>query len=107
MTVVAVAVGGAAGALLRWWLSRLNGDWPRGTFAANMVGCLALGVLVGSGATGAGATGLGVGVLGGLTTFSTFAVEVATPPGRHWRYLAATVFCGAALAALGLWLGGL
>lgn len=106
MTVLGVAVGGALGALLRWWASRFNDDWPRGTFAANMFGCAALGLLVGSGAEGQLGTTLGVGLLGGLTTFSTFAAEVVSPALPRWAYLTATVTIGAALAAVGLFLGG-
>lgn len=89
----AVAFGGAIGALLRFGLSlavlelarRLPEParlWPFGTFTVNMVGCAAIGVVAGllearwSPGVEARAFVL-VGVLGGFTTFSTFAFEAA------------------------------
>lgn len=83
-----VAAGGATGAVLRYLLgvqaTRVMGHgWPYGTFAANVLGGLAMGVLVGWLALRGGADQerwrllLGVGVLGGFTTFSSFSLEVA------------------------------
>ncbi|WP_370326410.1 CrcB family protein [Euzebya sp.] len=106
MTVGLIAIGGALGALLRWRLAAWNGDWPRGTLAANALGSTALGLLLGlSGDTRLLAL-LGTGVLGGLTTFSTVAVEGATlPPRRATAYLALTLVLATAGAAAGLALG--
>ena len=107
MTALAVAAGGALGAVLRWWLSRLNGAWPRGTFAANMLGCLALGLLLAVDPAGVLLvprplpTGIAAGLLGGLTTFSTLAVEAASPTGIRYGYVAGTVLCGLGLAWVG------
>lgn len=86
--VLLVAVGGGTGAVLRYLLGvqavrSLGHGWPYGTFAANVLGGLAMGVLVGSLALRGGADGekwrllLGVGVLGGFTTFSAYSLEVA------------------------------
>lgn len=83
-----VAVGGAAGALARYGLGvqtlRMWGSaWPYGTFLANILGGLLMGVLVGYLAHRGGADQerlrvlLGVGVLGGFTTFSAFSLETA------------------------------
>ncbi|MCP1469403.1 CrcB protein [Sphingobium sp. OAS761] len=81
--------GGAVGAGARYLLGRIAGhlapgaSWPWGTFAANLLGGLAMGLLAGWLArahAGAG-TGepirllLGVGLLGGFTTFSSFSLE--------------------------------
>ncbi|WP_374675872.1 CrcB family protein [Ideonella sp.] len=79
---LAVAVGGAAGALLRWrigaWLNPLSQSLPPGTLLVNALG----GVLVGASLVWfdrhpADTLRLLVvtGGLGGLTTFSTFSAE--------------------------------
>lgn len=81
-----VGLGGGCGAALRFllggWIHRwLPGSlFPWGTFAINVVGCLLLGLLYGL-AEGRGLFGPGarlflfIGLLGGFTTFSTFAWE--------------------------------
>jgi CrcB protein len=83
---VAVALGGAAGAGCRWALGVAlphPGGWPLPTLAANGVGCLLLGVVVArlpllaGRALTVGRHGLATGFCGGLTTFSTFSVELA------------------------------
>lgn len=81
--VLWVGVGGFLGATLRYALSmaaaRLGGAWPLGTLLVNVLGCLAGGVLlfaVEQQALSPRARAfLGVGLLGALTTFSTFGVE--------------------------------
>jgi fluoride exporter len=84
-TVAAVACGGVVGALGRHGLAVA---WPHdgtgvpwATLTANVVGCLLIGALVVVLAEAAAPPRLarpflGVGVLGGFTTFSTYAVEV-------------------------------
>ncbi|CAN5744422.1 fluoride efflux transporter CrcB [soil metagenome] len=86
--VLLVALGGATGAVARYGLGiqslRLFGPgWPYGTFIANLIGGLLMGVLAGFLAFRGGADQeklrllLGVGVLGGFTTFSAFSLETA------------------------------
>lgn len=84
--VAAVAVGGAIGAIGRWGIGAAwphpAGTFPWSTFVVNLVGCLAIGVLLVLLTEVAGRPHrlarpfLGTGVLGGFTTFSTYAVEV-------------------------------
>ncbi len=113
---LAVALGAALGALLRWALgSGLNHLFPAlppGTLAANLVGGYLVGVAM---AFFAQAPQLPpewrlfvvTGFLGGLTTFSTFSAEVvhALQQGRT-AWALATVG-GHVLGSLGMTLVGL
>lgn len=107
LSMMAVFGGAGCGALLRWWLGvLLNPVFPTvplGTVAANLIG----GLLVGAASTFfTHNTALPpefrlliiTGFLGGLTTFSTFSVEVVTLIGRQ-EY-------GWALGAAGVHLAG-
>src|SRR6266508_2602877 len=101
--LAAVATGGALGALSRYGVARAwprqPGGFPWATFAINVSGCLAIGVLLVV-ITEVRATHrlarpfLGTGVLGGFTTFSTYAVEtehlLAYHPVTALAYLAGT-----------------
>ena len=85
MAYLLAALGGALGALARWALTaampRAEGEWPEATVIVNLVGCLLLGVLLGSLEVRRPDDArlrafVGTGLLGGFTTFSAFAVEV-------------------------------
>jgi CrcB protein len=114
-----VAAGGLAGTLARYGLAELDPTAPRGwpwaTFVANLAGALALGGLLELLARRGPDTGgrrqlrllLGTGFCGGLTTYSTLAVETdllvrAHRAGLALLYLAATVAAGFAAAAVGI-----
>ena len=85
MEVLAVAIGGAIGAIARFWMSNgiyawLGRDFPWGTLVVNVVGSLVMGWLyvhfVERGAVShVVRLALMTGLLGGLTTFSTFSLE--------------------------------
>jgi CrcB protein len=86
-TLLLVGLGGAFGAICRYLLGvqafrTFGPGFPYGTFGANVIGGLLMGVLVGVLALRGGADQerwrllLGVGVLGGFTTFSSFSLEV-------------------------------
>jgi fluoride exporter len=85
MAYVLAALGGASGALARWAvavaLPSSPAGWPWATLLVNLTGCLLLGVLLAVLAARSPEASwprpfLAVGVLGGYTTYSAFAVEV-------------------------------
>ena len=84
-SIVAVCVGASLGALLRWQFAlRFNALWPAlplGTLAANLVGGFCIGLAMGWLARHPELPQevrlfIVTGLLGGLTTFSTFSAEV-------------------------------
>ncbi|MGJ8679926.1 fluoride efflux transporter CrcB [Paraglaciecola sp.] len=80
-----IAIGGATGACLRYFLSQLMLQWfgkgfPFGTLLVNVIGSFLLGFLYsllehGQLEAALWRTTIGVGFLGALTTFSTFSVD--------------------------------
>lgn len=80
-----VAAGGALGTLARFGVSQwVSGFWPQhshiATLLVNLIGCLLIGYLYGLFLSRPDIplelrAGLTVGVLGGLTTFSTFSLD--------------------------------
>lgn len=85
--LLAVGVGAAVGAWLRWWFGIM---WnpaipalPLGTLAANLIGGYLMGLAMAIFADHPGLPPearllLATGFLGGLTTFSTFSAETVT-----------------------------
>lgn len=82
--ILLVFVGGGFGSALRFiigkWLNSSNDGIPYGTFAANIIGSLLIGVILGLAAKNDSLTEsqtliLATGFCGGFTTFSTFAYE--------------------------------
>ena len=83
--LLAIFVGGALGAGVRTGLSQLApthpGQWPWATFSVNLAGCFLLGYFVTRLQERLPVTAyrrpfLGTGLCGGLTTFSTFQLEL-------------------------------
>ena len=112
---LAVAAGGALGAVLRYHVGRWVQPavaFPVGTLVVNVSGCLAFGLLTGL-MRGRSAEGLQLfvftGVLGGYTTFSTFGHETVSllrvAPMRAGLYVVASVVAGLVGVAVGLWVG--
>ncbi|MGB5442615.1 MAG: fluoride efflux transporter CrcB [Gammaproteobacteria bacterium] len=113
--LLAIAAGGAIGAVLRYWLStaiqsRTASAFPYGTLTVNVVGSLLIGFLyiwltermvVGP----AGRAFVLIGVLGAFTTFSTFSIETLNlmesgQPGKALvNVLASVIVCVSAAAA--------
>jgi len=87
LPIAAVAIGGALGSLLRWLLGmRFNAlfpDLPLGTLAANLLAAYVIGLAVAFFARNPAVPVewrlfLITGVLGGLSTFSTFSAEATS-----------------------------
>jgi CrcB protein len=109
-----VFVGGGLGAAARWGfglaVARLAGSgWPWGTLGVNVLGGLAMGLVIGLAARLGWPEGarlfLATGVLGGFTTFSAFSLEtMAMIEAGRWSEAAlyAGVSVVVSVAALGL-----
>jgi CrcB protein len=86
-TILWVALGGAIGSAARYgvnvWAGRMLGsEFPWHTFIVNVVGCLAMGVLVELMALKLNVGNetrafLTTGILGGFTTFSAYSLDFA------------------------------
>ncbi|PZT85245.1 MAG: fluoride efflux transporter CrcB [Citromicrobium sp.] len=113
-----VAIGGGAGAALRYQTGRAMTQWlgapivsafPFATLAVNALGSLLMGLLAGwlvrdgNGSSEQMRLLLGVGLLGGFTTFSAFSLEMVLLIERG-QYLFASLY---ALLSFALGLSGL
>ncbi len=123
-SMMAIGVGAAVGAILRWWLgNRLNSLFPSlppGTLAANIIGAYVIGCAIAFFARYPALPAewrllIITGFCGGLTTFSTFSAEVVAgfQGGRTgWALLeiATHVIASLAMTVAGLatvaWLAG-
>ncbi|QDT67523.1 Putative fluoride ion transporter CrcB [Planctomycetes bacterium MalM25] len=116
--LLAIALGGATGAVLRHGVgvactAAWGARFAHGTLLVNVVGCFVLGLLMHEVWTpsdkpaGVWHTGLTVGLLGGLTTFSTFGYQTvrhldAGEPLLAMGNVALNVLLGLAAAAAGV-----
>ncbi len=116
VNVLAVALGGAAGSVLRYWLggqiqAATQGSFPLGTVAVNVLGSLAIGFLYFWFAqrqllSAPLAELIFVGLLGGFTTFSTFSLDTLAlllqgQIARALIYIAASL----TLCLVAVWMG--
>lgn len=113
--MIGIGVCGAIGAIARylisgWFATPGNDSFPAGTLVVNVIGCFLLGLIALSAAGEALPTDvrrwLAVGLLGALTTYSTFGVETFAlmEQGRAslaCANIAAQLVCG----LLAVWMG--
>ncbi len=116
MQLFLVMAGGAIGAGARFLVGRaalaaLGPGWPWGTLAVNIAGGLLMGLLAGALLRIDGGEAwrllLGVGVLGGFTTFSAFALETVTMIERGALVAAAGYVALSVTGAIGALFAGL
>jgi fluoride exporter len=116
--LILVMAGGAIGAALRYLsgillAARLPSAWPWGTFMANLIGGLLMGVLAALVVRGSTSEPMrlffGVGILGGFTTFSAFSLESFQMVERGQiglaaAYALASVIGSIAMLGAGFWI---
>lgn len=123
MIFISVALGGALGAMARYWLCTYvfpigGAQFPWGTLFVNVSGCLAIGLIYGF--IGELSTEkipltphwrafLNTGFLGALTTFSTFSLESIVlwqqvNPITCLTYIAGSLMGCLAAVVIGVWL---
>lgn len=117
LSFLAIGVGAALGAWLRFglslWLNPMTGSVPLGTLAANLLGGYAIGLALAWLASRPDLPPewrlfIVTGMLGGLTTFSTFSAEVVDMLQRqHFAWALTTIglhlFGSLSMTALGWW----
>lgn len=115
-TLAAIAAGGALGAVSRFLVAAaiirwLGEDFPHGTLAVNVLGCFAMGLLVGASAVAWSPSpelraGVFIGLLGGFTTFSAFSLDVASLTGRSaWAEAGIYIMASVVLSIGGMFIG--
>jgi len=119
MPSLAVALGGAIGAVARFQMGNLvlrlagpHAQFPWGTLSVNILGSLIMGMLLGWFAKGGADSEnlrlfLVAGLMGGFTTFSAFSAEMVTMMHRGEMttaaiYVAVSVIAGMAAFLVGL-----
>lgn len=112
--LIAIALGGALGALLRfgigrWLQSQATGGFPWGTFAANALGCLAIGFCYVwlARASPEWRSGISIGLIGAMTTFSTYCLETLNLLDDRQYALAAANLLGSVVVGLTAAAGGM
>ena len=112
---IAIALGGMIGTLVRHAFNLMARAWnpafvPLATLAVNLIGCLAIGILVRWSHDRAvhgqwWEMAIRVGVLGGLTTFSTFALDVIVAWQSRPALAAALAAAHVTFGIAAVWLG--
>ena len=111
-----IALGGATGACLRFFLSQLMLQWfgkgfPFGTLLVNVLGSFCLGWVYSAIEQGQvdiilWRTTVGIGFLGALTTFSTFSVDTLLLFQQgHWLKAGLNIALNLVCCLVAAWLG--
>lgn len=116
MHIIFIAVGGAGGALLRYWISNathmlLGRGFPFGTLTVNLIGSILMGFLYiylyeRLDTSPELRAGIMIGLLGAFTTFSTFSLETLNlfEAGEHIK-ATINIVSSVLLCILGCWFG--
>lgn len=113
-----VAIGGALGSVMRFWLSglvatRYGETFPWGTLCVNVTGSFLIGFLAAF-AMSEGRTQMSpgfrqllmIGVCGGYTTFSSFSLQTLNlVRDREWLYAGGNIVLSMLLCLIAVWLG--
>lgn len=115
MQIAFIAIGGAFGAIMRYWMSSglyliLGRGFPYGTLAVNVVGSLLMGFLFvyadKMNVSPEWRAGLMIGLLGAFTTFSAFSIDTLNLIESGEQIKAAlNILLSVTLCILGCWLG--
>ena len=118
MHYLLIAIGSALGGVGRFWLSglvaeRIGGSFPWGTVIVNVSGCFAIGVFAGLTVPegrmfipGEWRQFFMIGVCGGYTTFSSFALQTLTlAQGGEFLAAAGNIVISLLLCLVAVWLG--
>ncbi len=114
--LIYIALAGAFGTLMRYWLSGLvqkniTFSFPLGTATVNIVGCLFFGLLWAFlenrlTITGQMRTVIFLGFFGGFTTFSSFAFETAQMLDEsQWMWASINIVVQNLLGVIGMIIG--
>lgn len=102
-----VAVGGAIGSVLRYHAATLFGARPLTTFAVNISGSFAIGMLAASVSSPMLRLFVGTGIIGGFTTFSAWQLEAfSASQGKAGSALSLTILLGSMVCGFAAcWMG--
>jgi CrcB protein len=115
LQVTVIALGGALGALMRFWVSTgfytlLGRDFPYGTLAVNLIGSLLMGFLtiwmLDKVLAPEWKMAVLIGFLGAFTTFSTFSLDTfyLIESDAYFKALL-NIFSNVLLCILAVWIG--
>lgn len=113
--ILFIGIGGFIGSVSRYYLAswvqnKVLTNWPYGTFVVNLLGCLLIGMIF----TVADRTlmspewrlALATGLCGGLTTFSSFSLEILNLlRSGQFGYASSYIFLSLLLGLFGVWAG--